>query len=206
MKALPVVSWLAAGLLCLPLPVLAQYKVVAPDGRVTYTDRPPADGSARVSSLGREGALPGTGSPLLPLELRQPASRYPVTLYTTADCPPCDAGRQYLQQRGIPFSERSVSNNDDSAALERLTGARTVPTLTVGSQALRGLSQNDWASYLDAAGYPRDSHLPPNWQQPPATPLVARAAPRPATPDSAAAPAPPPRAEVPAAPESKIRF
>jgi glutaredoxin len=125
----------------------------------------------------------------LPIELRQTISRFPVTLYTAADCPPCESGRRLLQGRGVPFAERQVVDNDDAEALERLTGGRSLPTMTIGSQALRGFSEGDWQSYLDAAGYPRESQLPRGYQPPPATPLVTR---RPESPPPAAAPAPPP--------------
>lgn len=155
----------------------AQYKVVGPDGRVTYTDRPPVAAPGQVTSLGRTAVAPaGGGDPNLPLELRQAVSRWPVTLYANANCAPCDSARQHLQQRGIPYVERRVSSEEDAVALERLSGGRTIPTLTVGAQALRGFNQSDWSSYLDAAGYPRESRLPKGWQPPPATPLVAREA------------------------------
>ena len=189
------------GLLCLlatlALPAAAQYKVVGPDGRTTYTDRPPADASARVTPLGRDTAITAVPQDPLPPELRQPAARFPVTLYVSPDCVPCDGGRQLLLQRGVPFSEKLVLSDLDAAALERLTGARTVPSLTVGAQVLRGLSQPEWASYLDLAGYPRESKLPKGWQPAPAAPLVARCAPRPAAVASAPArPAPEPAVPV----------
>jgi hypothetical protein len=60
---------------------------------------------------------------------------------------------------------------------------------------LKGLSQDQWASFLDAAGYPRTSQLPRNYQYPVATPMVERreAVPRVAAPPPApAAPEPPP--------------
>ncbi len=185
-------------------PAWAQYKVVAPDGSVTYTDRPPVAANLRVTPMGRNAAPPAAGLEAgLPLELRQAASRYPVTLYTTADCPPCDSGRRLLQQRGIPYSERSVANDDDGQALERLVGGRTVPSMTVGAQPLRGFNDVDWAGYLDAAGYPKESRLPRNWPVPTATPLVARAA----AAAPAAAPTPPaPRPLDPPAPASGPRF
>ena len=110
----------------------------------------------------------------LPLELRQTVARFPVTLYTSTDCSPCESGRRLLQSRGVPFVERRVLTGDDAEALDRLTGGRSVPTLTIGSQALRGYADNDWHSYLDAAGYPRESQLPRSYQPPPATPLVER--------------------------------
>ena len=90
--------------------------------------------------------------------------------------------RALLKQRGIPFSERMVVSNEDGEALERITGARDAPTLTIGTQTLRGLSSDAWNSYLDAAGYPRNSVLPANYQYRPATPVVDAARPPPPMP------------------------
>jgi glutaredoxin len=193
---------IAPFLVALAFPALAQYKVIGTDGSVTYTDRPPAAGSGQITTLNRRGEAPAAPDAVLPLELRQVVARFPVTLYTSSDCAPCDSGRQLLQQRGVPFAERRVTTEDDAAALERAVGGRTVPALTIGSQALRGLSQSDWSSYLDAAGYPQQSVLPRNWQQAAATPLVERATPtaRPVAPPAAAP-------EVPVeAPESTVKF
>jgi glutaredoxin len=173
-------------------PALALYKVVAPDGSVTYTDRPPAASTGRVTSLNRD-ATPAAADTSLPVELRPVVAKYPVTLYTTADCVPCDNGRRLLQQRGVPYAERRISTDEDAEALERVAGGRSVPALSIGPQPLRGFSEADWSSYLDAAGYPRTSRLPKGWPVPEPTPLTERstAAPAPA--------APPPRR---AAPES----
>jgi glutaredoxin len=185
---------------------LAQYKVVRPDGSVTYTDRPPIDSTLRVTAMGRNAAqqqAAGGGDVSLPLELRQAVSRYPVTLYTTADCPPCDSGRKLLQQRGIPYSEKRVSTEEDALALDRAVGGRTVPALNVGPQPLRGYSEGDWSAILDAAGYPRESKLPRNWPTPVAAPLVEKAT---AAPARAAAPAPAPPPLDPEQPATTIRF
>ena len=199
--------WALFGLLLASLagPAAAQYKVVAPDGRITYTDRPPSDGSLRVSPMGRDGSITDVDSgDALPPELRRPAARFPVTLYSAADCPPCDAGRQLLLQRGVPFTEKLIVGEDDAAAMSRLVGARTVPTLTIGAQALRGLSESEWASYLDLAGYPRESKLPKGWQAPASAPLVARPAARAAPAAAPARAAPAPAVEPP--PPGGIRF
>jgi glutaredoxin len=164
-----------AALTLAPMPAWALFKVVAPDGSVTYTDRPPATTQGRVTQLGRQ-ADAAPEPPPLPLELRQAVQRHPVTLYTAAECQPCDAARSMLLQRGIPYTERRILENDDVLALERLVGGRTVPALTIGAQALRGYAGDEWAGYLDAAGYPRDSRLPRGWQAPPPTPLAPRRA------------------------------
>lgn len=169
---------LLAALLFAAGPASAQYKVVGPDGSVTYTDRPPVTTTtspAKVTSLNRRGAPAAEAageSSELPFELRQVAARYPVTLYTTAECAPCDSARTLLQQRGVPYSERRIATEDDAAVLERVSGGRTVPAVTIGGQALRGLTPGDWTAYLDAAGYPRESRLPRSWKAATATPAA----------------------------------
>lgn len=174
-------------LAALPLPALALFKVVAPDGSVTYTDRPPAGGSARITTLGRNAEAAGSeAAAALPLELRQIAQRQPVVLYTAPECGPCDAGRALLTQRGVPYSERRVLDGNDTAALERLAGGRTVPVLTIGAQPLRGFSSDEWTAFLDAAGYPRESRLPRGWQPPPPQPLTVRRPPAVAEPPAPA--------------------
>ena len=177
----------------------AQYKVIGADGKVTYTDRAPATSEGKVTSIGSRGAAP-SGDVALPLELRQAVARYPVTLYVlVGTCDPCEAARQLLRQRGIPVTEKQVQSPEDSEALERISGGRDAPTLSIGSQNLRGLAPSVWNSYLDAAGYPRESRLPATYQYPPATPIterreaVVKATPRaaPAV-EAAATPAPAP--------------
>ena len=186
---------------------LAQYKVVGPDGRITYTDRPVvAPPGGQVQPMRAAAAAAVAARAPLPLELRAVAERFPVTLYTSADCPPCESGRQLLQQRGIPYAERVVSSDDDTAALQRITNGRTVPALMVGGQALRGFLDSDWQATLDLAGYPKESRLPRGWSAGPATPLVARA---PAPDPAAAQPTrllPPATPDAEPVPASGIRF
>ena len=155
---------LFAGLLS-SLPCAAQYKVVAPDGGVTYTDRPTSNAANKVTELRRGQVLTIDDSNAnWPLELRQAASRFPVVLFTTAACPSCDQGRAQLTQRGVPYQEQVISTQDEAQDMERKLGWRTVPSLTVGAQGLRGWSSTEWASYLDVAGYPRESRLPKSWR------------------------------------------
>ena len=166
---------LAAVLAALCGAAAAQYKVVGPDGKVTYTDRAPAVPEGRVIPLGARATTAPSAQADLPFDLRQIAARYPVTLYASANaCEPCESARALLRQRGIPYAERQVVTTEDSDALERLSGGRDVPTLTIGSQTLRGLASDAWNAYLEAAGYPRESRLPSSYRNPPATPIVER--------------------------------
>lgn len=164
------------------------YRIVGPDGRVTFSDRPPpADvkaTAAPVVPMQGGGADLATG---LPFELRTTASRYPVTLYSGTNCAPCDASRNFLATRGIPFTEKTVTTAEDAEALQRLSGSQTLPFATIGSQQLKGFSEAEWGQFLDAAGYPKTSQLPAGYRRPPASPLVV--ATRPAAAEQAARPA-----------------
>jgi glutaredoxin len=196
-------SWMI-GALVAAAALLAQaqqvYRIVGPDGKVTFSDKPPPPSANAKVSTGRAGGSDANeGGAGLPFELRGAVQRYPVTLYTMIDCAPCDSGRSLLRSRGVPFTERTVSSPQDSEALRRLAGDTTLPLLTVGSQQLKGYSDGDWSQYLDAAGYPKISQLPNGYRNPAPTPLVARAATPPATaPAATAAPAEPALAPPPA--------
>ena len=185
-------------------PSFALYKVVGPDGKVTYTDRPPAANEGRASPINtRTGAAEPASA--LPAELRQAASRYPVVLYTLANgCEPCVEARELLRKRGVPFSERQVVTPEDSEALQKLTGGREAPVLAIGAQQIKGLEPQTWNSYLDSAGYPRESKLPPGYAFASPQPLTERQA---AVQRPAPAPAAPAPATEPAAPApGTIRF
>jgi glutaredoxin len=158
-------GWL---LLLLAASASAQYKVVDPDGRVTYTDRPPAGAVARAL------AAPQAPTPAaeLPYTLRQAVARYPATFYAAPGCAPCDSARALLRQRGIPVQEFSIDRAEDVAELQRREGRLELPVLRLGSQRLQGFEAGDWQATLDAAGYPRSSQLPPTWRATPVRPLV----------------------------------
>ena len=207
-------SLLLVALMACAAPALAQYKVVGPDGKITYTDRPPTSTEGKATPLAGKGGSSGTSvsDVPLPLDLRQAVTRYPVTLYTaTGACDVCTSARQLLRNRGVPFAEKQVLSAEDNEALQRLSGGQDVPTLTIGTQTLRGLSPDIWTSYLDAAGYPKDSRLPAAYQYPAPTSIVSRAtaAPGAATASAArnAAPAPAPApAAAPADNPTGIKF
>jgi glutaredoxin len=173
------------------------YRITGPDGRVTFSDRPPAEGKATPApSVPLPPAASG-GSVNLPAELRAAASRFPLTLYTGRECAPCDAARTFLASRGVPFNEKTVSTDADVRALRNLSGAANLPFATLGGQHLLGFSSTEWSQYLDAAGYPKTSVLPSTYRNPAATPLVALEASRRAAQPSAAAPATEEEAEAP---------
>ena len=69
------------------------YRITGPDGKVTFSDKPPASADAKATATTASGrALGAPDNAALPFELRQVAARYPVALYSGANCAPCSSG------------------------------------------------------------------------------------------------------------------
>jgi glutaredoxin len=151
------------------------YRIVGADGRVTFSDKAPADAAPKTTTASTGPAIGNTGLAALPYELRQVVAKFPVTFYAGDNCAPCVAAKSLLTTRGIPFTEKTVTSNDDAQALQRLSGENSLPFATIGGQQLKGFSDSEWSQFLDAAGYPKASTLPANYRRPVPTSLVVAA-------------------------------
>lgn len=143
------------------------YKWVGPDGKVQYGDTPPPS-TTKVQPQ-TVGAPPpsSSGSVSLPYELAETVRKNPVTLYTSANCEPCDTARTMLRSRGIPFSEKTVRTSEDVTYLRETSGDSQVPVMIVGQQKHQGYSATAWEESLTAAGYPAVNKLPKSYRNPP---------------------------------------
>ncbi|MFP8778300.1 glutaredoxin family protein [Hydrogenophaga sp. RWCD_12] len=152
------------------------YRIVGPDGKVSYSDQPPPannqNNAAAKPVVGGPSTSAAAAAGYMPPELKQAMGRYPVVFYAGKDCAPCDTGRNYLNGRGVPYTEKTVNTNDDAAALKRLSGTTSLPMLSIGSQQIKGYSEVEWTQYLDAAGYPKKSALSATYRRPAPSPLV----------------------------------
>ena len=154
----------------------AVYRIVGPDGRVSFSNKPPATSGA-AAPLAGSAREPASGGQTLPYDFQQVVNKYPVTVYTAKDCAPCDSGRNLLRTRGLPFTEKTVTTPEDAEALQRLSGTASLPVLAVGGQQIKGYSDAEWNQYLGLAGYPEKGKLPSGYRNPAPSPLVAVQAP-----------------------------
>jgi len=122
-------------------------------GRTMYSDSPPAGKVKNLVRIGPAGMA--TENLDMPYQIRMAAQKYPVTLYTGLDCEPCNAARQLLGKRRVPFTERSIQSDAEKEELKLLIGDTFVPTLRVGTQRVRGFDAAAYDNILDLAGYPK---------------------------------------------------
>lgn len=165
----------AAALALLGTSIQAQqiYRIVGPDGRVTFTDRAPDPSvTAKIISMGA-GPSAGTANTVgLPFELHQVALKFPVVLYTANNCEVCNQARSLFTSRGIPFAEKTVHTQADIDAFLKLSGDSPMPYATIGTQKLKGYNEGEWNRFLSAAAYPEKSQLPAGYKYAAAAPLV----------------------------------
>ena len=131
------------------------YRWVDKDGKVHFSDAPPAEDAKDVKQKQMGGGSADDSS--LPYATQIAMRRNPVTFYTGNACGDlCDSARNLLSNRGIPFSERNAEANPaDGDALRKLIGELRVPVLVIGQNTLKGYEESTWQSALDSAGYPR---------------------------------------------------
>jgi len=125
-------------------------------GQTVYSDQAPPPGAINVvKSTGGERS----DEPQLPYATRQAAEKFPVTLYTAANCVEiCKQARDLLNGRGIPFTEKMMQTEEETAELAKKLGSEaSVPSLIVGQQNFKGLEPSAWNNLLDLAGYPKSA-------------------------------------------------
>ncbi len=150
----PLIVVLLSMLVAAPAAAERLYKWVDPYGNVTYQDRPPPEGQGgRVEEKLLGDKSRGSDDPAVSAI----AAKFPVTLYMTSKCAPCDVARMYLKSRKIPFTEIDVSEKNPEAqqAMREKVGELAVPTITVGSKVMKGYLESLVEGELDQAGYPK---------------------------------------------------
>lgn len=153
-------------LLCTASAHAQLYKWVGPDGKINYSDTSPPSSASRVEK--KSLTIGEVSAAEFPFELAEAMKNHPVTLYTSENCPPCDDARKHLNERGIPFIEKTVSTNEDIAQFRQAGGEGSLPLLLIGRSKERGFEAGAWNRALSTAGYPETSKLPKTYKSPPA--------------------------------------
>ena len=148
------------------------YRWVDQSGKVHYGDVPAA-GTAQVEKV-KISDSPAVDDADLPYETRRAKENFPVTLYVADNCgEPCRQARDFLNQRGIPFSEKNLVTKEEIDTFKLMSGSENSPTLAIGKNWLKGFLAEQWSNELDVAGYPK---IPPYRPQAATKPPIGKSA------------------------------
>lgn len=145
------ISWAVAAAVLFSTSAFATklYRIVDEDGNVSYQDREPESGTAKVEQREvRDGGSTLHDAP------GSAAAAGPVTLYVVPECVTCDYVRGLLEQREVPF--KTVDVGTDAAAQESLkkrAGDLSVPVLLIGNRVVKGYVEPILRAELDKAGF-----------------------------------------------------
>lgn len=134
------------------------YRWVDGNGKVHYGDSAPNEDTEQLNlkAYGLPQAASGVDDTTLPYETKRAKERFPVTLYVTEGCTTsCQLARDFLSKHHIPSSETMLKTKEEVSAFQKKSGSDSVPTISVGSNWLKGFEPQQWLDALDAAGYPK---------------------------------------------------
>ena len=141
---------LCALLVSIPASADPVYRIVGPDGRVEYTNKPPAGAKAtpvqtRINSY--------SGAPTVSGSASAGATRPEIKMFATDWCPYCRRAQAYLAQRGIRYTHVDIEKSGSGRAEYDRLGGKGVPVILVGGQRMNGFSEERLSQMLRSAGY-----------------------------------------------------
>ncbi len=129
------------------------YRSIDKEGKVHYSDSPLQDTEDVQALKPVKEPVPDES---LPYATKVARDNFPVTLYTFPACgSSCDMARALLNKRGVPFTEKSLTKQEDIEAYRKASGDSRYPGASVGSTWLKGFQAEQWNNELDYAGYPK---------------------------------------------------
>ena len=129
------------------------YRSVGPDGRVTYSQRPPADGKIDKTLVYQN--LPSSPLPEATLRFQaelmksmnkkladaaKPYHGQPV-FFMAQWCGYCKQAKRYLGEKGISYREYDIDTAEGMRAFVEAGETRGVPVMLANGQRVRGFSR-----------------------------------------------------------------
>jgi len=128
------------------------YRSIDANGKVQYGDAPAKD-AADVEKI-KSKTVPDANDSL-PFVTRRASLKFPVMLYVGDGCGEgCAQARDFLNKRGIPFTEKNLVSPDEITAFKKASKSDQVPVMHIGADWLQRFNERQWSQALDTAGYP----------------------------------------------------
>ena len=141
---------LASMLLFVSLTCASQIVYLGRDaaGNITTSSQPPADYKpVPFTALPPQSAQSATQS-----QSSAAMAQLGLVLYAADWCPYCRQARQYLQSKGMAYTEINIDTQNGSQAFDaaRGSGSRGIPLLVTGQRQIRGFSTASYDAFFSA--------------------------------------------------------
>ena len=137
------------------------YKVIGADGKITYTDQPPADRKSTTAL--RFADAPSTPLPESVLKYQAALQKSmqgrlaeakkidaigSPTLFSATWCGYCTQAKAYMQLKGIRYREVDIDTPDGGRAYFEAGGQRGVPLLMADGRRIQGFSAGAYDNFF----------------------------------------------------------
>lgn len=120
------------------------YKVVGPDGKVSYTDKEPKSEKAEKLKIQTYAGVPAVSS------LNAAVKR--VTLFSAQWCGACRKAKAYMVSHKIAFDEWDIDTSSYAQGKLKEFGTKSIPVILVGNQRMVGFSPESFEDMRSKAG------------------------------------------------------
>ena len=132
------------------------YKSVGPDGKVVYSDKPPASGKVEktldVQTLPNTAIPPETLKELERLKRegkgQTAATSAGIVLFSASWCGYCRQAKAHLAQRAVNYRDYDIDTPEGKAAFVHAGGGGGVPLLIKNGEKVRGYSREGYEALL----------------------------------------------------------
>lgn len=116
------------------------YKYTDENGRVHYTDQPPAEQQAETLDI-KVKTYTGPARVMdYAAVLSAGADNDKVTIYTTEWCSVCKKAKRYMDSQDIAYTEHDIEKSDKAKREFDRLGGKGVPVILVGRQKMHGFN------------------------------------------------------------------
>ena len=135
-----VLRWLSILLLLLPTGQASAeiYRWTDTDGKVQFSDKPPAGAGAETVELRRINTFQSVSVDELPDWVT--TDRQTVIIYSAVWCGVCNRAKQYFKSHNIPYREYDIETTSKGRQDFARLKARGVPVILVGDKRMNGFS------------------------------------------------------------------
>ena len=157
MKLIPLLTTVALLTSSLASHADTLYKVVGPDGKITYSDKRPIKGNVEKKLTFKNlpstklpssaSSQPATGGSTKVTNNAKAISGQ-VTLFTASWCGYCKQAKAYLARQSINYREVDIETQDGMAEFSQAGGSGAVPLLIAGRESLQGFSPEAYDDLL----------------------------------------------------------
>ena len=120
------------------------YKWTDKNGKVYYSDKPPAQMDVQVIDEGelasRYSSYKQVSIESIPFNVAKHHNLGKLVIYTTTHCPYCTKARQYFSKNKIAYKEKNIETSEKYAKEFARFGGKGVPVLFWGKKKMNGFS------------------------------------------------------------------